>query len=131
MGASPIGANLSDQLLGTEGEGGEGGETGEGYKKGETGEASSPLHYGMVPDDPPTGSGELASPVCSARTEAACLLLKTIFVEVTNRAITHPLIDMIGNGIRQICRQATDRPTTIKQVLAQSSYTVTCVTPAP
>ena len=58
-GASPIGANLSDRVAGIGGE------------EGDEGEASSPLHDGTVPIDVPSCSGELASPVCSTRTEAA------------------------------------------------------------
>ena len=57
-GVSPIGANLSDRLSGT------------GGKAGDEGEASSPLHDGTVPIDVPSCRGELASPVCSTRTEA-------------------------------------------------------------
>ena len=57
-GDTPIGANLSDRLSGT------------GGKAGDEGEASSPLHDGTVPIDVPSCRGELASPVCSTRTEA-------------------------------------------------------------
>ena len=57
-GAGPIGANLSDRVAGIGGE------------EGDEGEASSPLHDGTVPIDMPSCRGELASPVCSTRTEA-------------------------------------------------------------
>ena len=42
-----------------------------GGEAGDEGEASSPLHDGTVPIDMPSCRGELASPVCSTRTEAA------------------------------------------------------------
>ena len=37
---------------------------------GKVGEASSPLHHGIVPINTTCRSGELASPACSTRTEA-------------------------------------------------------------
>ena len=57
-GTSPIGANLSDRVAGIGGE------------AGDEGEASSPLHDGTSIGTVPLCSGELASPVCSTRTEA-------------------------------------------------------------
>ena len=57
-GDTPIGANLSDRLSGT------------GGKAGDEGEASSPLHDGTSIGTVPSCRGELASPVCSTRTEA-------------------------------------------------------------
>jgi hypothetical protein len=55
------------------------------------------------------------------------LRLEPVLLYLTDRPVTHLLIDVIGRGIQGICVQAADRMTTVQHELAGGRYSGACV----